>query len=56
MVRLARSQANPGCTAGGVIARATSTPRFIHTPGNISWIAAVIDDFPDRGAPLRITI
>jgi hypothetical protein len=25
------------------------------TASNVSWIAAAIDDFPDRGAPFRIT-
>ena len=46
----------PGCKAGGVFARATSTPMLTHTPGNVFWIAAAMDDFPERGAPLRITI
>jgi len=46
----------PGWARGGVIARATSIPTFIHTPSSRSWIAATIDDFPDRGVPLRITI
>jgi hypothetical protein len=33
-----------------------STPRFIHTPSNVSWITSTMLDFPDRGAPLRIMI
>ena len=34
----------------------TSTPRFIQTPGKLSWMAATMLDFPDRGAPFRMTI
>jgi hypothetical protein len=56
VMRLPRPQPIPGCKAGGVIARATSTPMLTHTPGNVFWIAAAMDDFPERGAPLRITI
>src|SRR5829696_6166072 len=33
-----------------------STPKFFHTPSNVSWITATILDFPDRGAPFRIMI
>ena len=34
--------------------RTRSTPRFIHAPEPL-WIAAAIDDFPERGGPLRTT-
>src|SRR5918992_5433284 len=33
-----------------------STPKFIHTPSNVSWITSTILDFPDRGAPFRMMI
>src|SRR3989442_11545890 len=34
----------------------TSTPRFIHGPGKVSWITVTMLDLPDRGAPFRMTI
>src|SRR5438309_3058403 len=48
----------PGRNLSGVTCRTkTSTPRFIQGPsGKLSWIAATMLDFPDRGAPLRTTI
>src|ERR1700680_2589999 len=33
-----------------------STPRFIHTPSRVFWMAALILDFPDRGGPFRMMI
>jgi hypothetical protein len=29
---------------------------LIQVPSNVSWIAATMEDFPELGAPLRITI
>ena len=34
----------------------TSTPRFIHTPGKLSWMAATMLDFPERGVSLASVI
>jgi hypothetical protein len=34
----------------------TSTPRFIQRPSKDSCIAVTMLDFPDRGAPFRMTI
>lgn len=46
----------PGRYGAGVMAMTASTPRFTHTPSNVSWMAAAVLDLPERGAPLRITI
>jgi hypothetical protein len=33
-----------------------STPRFTHKPDKLACAAEAIVDFPERGAPFRITI
>src|SRR4051812_31554218 len=38
------------------MAMKVSTPRFIHTPEKVVWIAAAMLDFPERGVPFRTTI
>ena len=53
------SPAEAESPAGGKAAsskRATSTPRLIHVPSSVSCMAATIDDFPQRGAPMSTTM